>query len=190
MLLSSSTTRIFAIGVLRVLNDGCSLAAADSRGIVCTAFAQKSSPLAPTLCVCCTARRQTASIDPEGVVTTVWDGGGQEAVLLGVLLMGWSKAGESLPGTSINMHYVGALLVLASLIRVPAQSLRSNALIDLSLAVDAYALAVYCGEHHRQKNRSPRRDAGLFAAAMPLERELQSRLGSDLMSAPLPAAHS
>ena len=118
---------------------------------------------------------------------TSWNGGWQEVALLGLLLLGWFKAGESLPGTSVNMHYVGAVLTLASLIRLPAASLRAAALIDFTLALDAYALAVYSGEHRRQQQRSPRRDALLFAAAMPLERELQSRLGSDLL---MPAAYS
>lgn len=119
-----------------------------------------------------------------------WYGGGREWVVVGLLLLTWSRAGEALPGTSINSHYVGCVLVLAALLRVPAMRLQSEALLNLTLALDAYALAVYCGEHRRQQQRSPRRDAWLFAAAMPLERELQSRIGNDLMSAPLPGPHS
>jgi hypothetical protein len=118
------------------------------------------------------------------------NGDGRELLVVGLLLLGWWRAGEALPGTSINAHFVGTVLVLASLLRLPALRLRSQPLVNLTLALDAYALTVYCGEHRRQQQRSPRRDALLFAAAMPLERELQSRLGSDLLSAPLPAAHS
>lgn len=116
--------------------------------------------------------------------------GYQEWMVVGLLLLGWSKAGEALPGTSINSHYVGAVLVLASLLRLPAQRLKSRGLLNLSLVLDGYALAVYCGQHRRQQRRSPRRDALLFAAALPLERELQSRIGGDLASAPLPGPHS
>jgi hypothetical protein len=117
-------------------------------------------------------------------------GGTQEMVVTGLLLLTWWQAGEALPGTSVNAHYVSTVLVVASLLRVPAARLQSVALLKLSLALDAYAVAVYYGEHRRQRERSPRRDALLFAAAMPLERELQSRLGSDLLAVPLPAAHS
>lgn len=119
-----------------------------------------------------------------------WYGGGRELLVVGLLLLGWWKAGEALPGTSVNAHYVGTVLVFASLLRLAAQRLQSDALVGLTLALDTYALTVYCGEHRRQQQLSPRRNALLFAAAMPLERELQSRLGTDLLSAPLPAAHS
>ena len=107
----------------------------------------------------------------------------QEIAIIAVLLLTWFRAGEALPGTSVNTHYVAAVLVTGSLLRLPAARLRSAVLLNLTLALDAYALAVYCGEHRRQQQRSPRRDALLFAAAVPLERELQSRLGADLLSA-------
>ncbi len=120
----------------------------------------------------------------------VCNGGWRELAVIGLLLLGWWQAGEALPGTRINTHYVGTVLVIASLLRLAALRSQSGALVSFTLALDAYALAIYCGEHRRQQRWSPRRDALLFAAAMPLERELQSRLGSDLLAAPLPGTHS
>ena len=121
---------------------------------------------------------------------TAIDGGTQEMAVIGLLLLAWFRAGEALPGTSISAHYVMALLVLAAALRVLAARLHCGALLNATLALDAYAITVLFGDHRRQRRRSPRREALLFAAAMPLERELQSRLGSDLLRAPLPAVHS
>ena len=121
---------------------------------------------------------------------TVMHGGMEEGAIIGLLLLAWFRAGEALPGTSVNAHYVMALLVAAASLRLLAARLHSTVLLNATLALDAYAIAVLFGEHRRQKRRSSRRDALLFAAAMPLKRELQSRLGSDLLLAPLPAVHS
>jgi hypothetical protein len=114
----------------------------------------------------------------------------QQLMTVIALLFVWSRAGEALPGTSINAHYVSALLVFGAALRSLAARLHADFLLDLTLALDAYAVAVYCGEHHRQQRLQPRRDALLFAAAMPVERALQSRIGSELLQASLPAAHS
>jgi hypothetical protein len=100
-------------------------------------------------------------------------------------LVAWSAAGERLPGTPVNAHYTFSLLVVSAVLRMLAQRLRVEAIATATLALDAYAVAVMSGAHHRQQGLSPKRSAWLLLASLPLERALQTLIGDTLLRAPV-----